>query len=146
MCSQWLIIMPMLCFWFIASFHLFLPDTDSNYGLAPYTSNLDPSRCARYHRLKHKQKQLPVSRRRQPCQNKDGWTKTVQNCVITVIIDSAILFYVFIFKHAIFLLAWFPMVKIKLSLTKITTSKRICESSWRNVISDLKLCFCGLCI
>ena len=39
---------------------------------------------------------------------------TALNCVIIVIIDLAILFYIFILKNAIFLLAWFPTVKINL--------------------------------
>lgn len=58
-----------------------------------------------------KTKAVAALRRQQPCQNKDDSNQTVESCAVTVVIAGAGLF--FILKHAMLLLSWFPMLKIK---------------------------------
>lgn len=75
--------------------------------------------------------------------HKDGGNKTVENCVMIGIIDGAIFFDVFVLKRAMFVFAGFLWFQINLyHFTKITFFQRMCDSTLRNVISDLKFCFC----
>lgn len=65
-------------------------------------------------RIKTKTKKV-VSLKKMIVLSEQRWLgHIVQNCTTIVVKYLATLFYVFIVKHAMFLLAWFLMVNIKL--------------------------------
>ena len=142
MCSQWWKTCP-CCFRLPASFYRSLADTDSDCGLVPHTSRIDLLNSVRYQGLKKKgwcpKKMTALSEQR--------WLEqSGKNRVISMIIYLAILFCFHLETCYIFV-SMVSYLKIKtVLLIKITSSKRKCDASLRNIITNLKFCFCWLWI
>lgn len=122
----------------------FFLDSNSHHelssGLQPQTSHVDASRYVRNYEVQLKRNGC-TPRRMIALSEKTGCNQMAQKQAVIVRTDLATLSYAFLLKYTIFL-TWFLTLKNKIiSLIKITSSKRRCDSSLRNVISNLKFCF-----